>query len=178
MKIFMKVLLVLFIAIFVGFPLFSMTYYTMVRTSTPGFCSSCHEIRYAYNTWKSSSHAFNSKGIVVDCMDCHLPAPQDTWNFFFAKTTHGLKDIFVHLTFDDPVKEYNHEENRKKAYLSIKNEQCLKCHRNLLYISNKRGAMLAHRTVLYPRKGYEKKCTDCHQNLVHNKKGYYNLSKM
>ncbi|GAB6886960.1 hypothetical protein JCM13304A_04580 [Desulfothermus okinawensis JCM 13304] len=178
MKVFMRFLLVLFIAIFVGFPLFSMTYYTMVRTSTPHFCSSCHEIQYAYNTWKSSAHAFNSKGIVADCMDCHLPAPQDTWNFFFAKTTHGIKDILVHLSYKDPIKEYNHRENRKKAYASIKNEQCQKCHRNILYLSNKRGAMLAHRTVLYPRKGYEKKCTDCHQNLVHNKKAYYNLSKM
>jgi cytochrome c-type protein NapC/trimethylamine-N-oxide reductase cytochrome c-type subunit TorC len=32
---------------------------------------------------------------------------------------------------------------------------------------DKRGAMLAHRTVLYPKKGYEKKCVDCHRNLVH-----------
>jgi len=33
---------------------------------------------------------------------------------------------------------------------------------------DKRGAMLAHRTVLYPRPGYEKKCVDCHWDLVHN----------
>ena len=46
----------------------------------------------------------------------------------------------------------------------------MKCHRNLLYIPDKRGAMLAHRSVLYPRAGHEKKCTDCHKNLVHNQK--------
>jgi cytochrome c-type protein NapC/trimethylamine-N-oxide reductase cytochrome c-type subunit TorC len=27
--------------------------------------------------------------------------------------------------------------------------------------------MLAHRSVLYARPGYEKKCVDCHKNLVH-----------
>ncbi len=173
-----RVLLILFIGIVVGFPLFSMTYYTMVRTSTPKFCASCHEIQWAYQTWKTSSHAFNSKGIVVDCMDCHLPAPQDTWNFFFAKTYHGIKDIWVHFTYSNPIEEYDRQKMRNLAYISIKNEQCLKCHRNILYLPYKRGAMLAHRTVLYPRKGYEKRCVDCHKNLVHNKKMVYALNQM
>jgi hypothetical protein len=33
--------------------------------------------------------------------------------------------------------------------------------------------MLAHRSVLYPRPGLEKKCVDCHRNLVHNARPYY-----
>jgi len=177
-KIFFKIFIVFFIAIFLGFPLFSITYYTMVRTSTPKFCSTCHEIQEAYDTWKTSSHAFNSKGIVADCMDCHLPAPHDTWNFFFAKTYHGLKDIIIHLTYKNPLKEYNTEEQKQKAYASFKNDQCLKCHRNILYISTKRGAMLAHRATIYPRPGYEKKCVDCHTNLVHNRKKFYEINKM
>ncbi|SDN99330.1 cytochrome c-type protein NapC [Desulfonauticus submarinus] len=178
MRILLKIILLFFLIVGIGFPLFSMTYYTMVRTSTPKFCSSCHEIEWAYDTWKSSAHAFNSKGVVADCMDCHLPAPHDTWSFFFAKTYHGLKDIIIHLSYDDPIKEYNHEENRKKVYATMKNEQCQKCHRNLLYLSNNRGAMLAHRSVLYPRKGYEKRCVDCHQNLVHKQRSFFVLNKM
>ena len=39
-----KSILFIILGIIVAFPLFSMTYYTMVRTSTPQFCSSCHEI--------------------------------------------------------------------------------------------------------------------------------------
>ncbi|MEZ4567046.1 MAG: NapC/NirT family cytochrome c [Desulfobacterales bacterium] len=39
-----------------------MTYYTMVRTSTPEFCASCHEIQFAYNTWKTSTHVNNAQG--------------------------------------------------------------------------------------------------------------------
>lgn len=45
-----------------------------------------------------------------------------------------------------------------QAYASFKNEQCQKCHRNILNIPDKRGAMLAHRSVLYAPPGYEKRC--------------------
>ena len=157
------------VGIFLSFPLFSISYYTMVRTSTPEFCASCHEIQPAYNAWKTSTHVNNAQGFVADCMDCHLPAPHDTFNFFYAKTIHGIKDVFVHFLGG----EYDREKNRQIAYASFKNEQCQKCHRNLLYIPNKRGAMLAHRDVVYARPGYEKRCVDCHKNLVHVQRPYY-----
>jgi nitrate/TMAO reductase-like tetraheme cytochrome c subunit len=161
----------LFIAlgVIVAFPLFSISYYTMVRTSTPQFCASCHEIQFAYNTWKTSTHVNNAQGFVADCMDCHLPAPHDTFNFFYAKTAHGIKDVIVHFT----GLAYDREENRKKAYASFTNQQCQKCHRNILYIPDKRGAMLAHRDVIYARAGYEKRCVDCHKNLVHTARTLY-----
>jgi nitrate/TMAO reductase-like tetraheme cytochrome c subunit len=157
------------VGIILSFPLFSISYYTMVRTSTPQFCASCHEIQPAYNAWKTSTHVNNAQGFVADCMDCHLPAPHDTFNFFYAKTWHGVKDIFVHFFGG----EYDREKNRQIAYATFKNEQCQKCHRNILYIPNKRGAMLAHRDVVYARPGYEKQCVDCHKNLVHVQRPYY-----
>ncbi len=165
----LKPILIFSFGILIAFPLFSMTYYTMVRTSTPQFCATCHEIQPAYNAWKTSTHVNNAQGFVADCMDCHLPAPYDTFNFFFVKTAHGIKDIAVHFL----GKEYDRAEQREIAYASFKNEQCLKCHRNLLFIPDKRGAMLAHRSVVYARKGYEKKCVDCHRNLVHTPRDVY-----
>jgi cytochrome c nitrite reductase small subunit len=168
-----KPVILIVIGIIIAFPLFSMTYYTMVRTSTPEFCATCHEIQSAYNTWKTSTHVNNAQGFVADCMDCHLPAPHDTFNFFYQKTLHGIKDIFVHFTWGD----YDRKKNREKAYASFKNEQCMKCHRNLLYIPDKRGAMLAHRTVVYPRPGYEKKCVDCHRPLVHIPRQIYDYKQ-
>lgn len=169
MKRWIKASLFIAAGIILAFPLFSITYYTMVRTSTPQFCASCHEIRFAFNTWKTSTHANNAQGFVADCMDCHLPAPHDTFNFFYTKTAHGIKDVVVHFLQD----EYDHEENREAAYASFKNEQCQKCHRNLLHIPDKRGAMLAHRAVVYARPGYEKRCVDCHRDLVHNQRSLY-----
>jgi len=164
-----KPFILIVLGILISFPLFSLSYYTMVRTTTPQFCSSCHEIQFAYNTWKTSTHVNNEQGFVADCMDCHLPAPYDTFEFFYAKTFHGIKDVLVHFIQD----EYDHTENRRKAYDSFKNDQCMKCHRNLLHIPNKRGAMMAHRSVVYPRAGYEKRCVDCHRNLVHNSREIY-----
>ncbi len=161
--------LLVVLGIGIGFPLFSLGYYTMVRTSTPEFCASCHEIQFAVDTWKTSTHVNNAHGFVADCMDCHLPAPQDTFNFFFTKTAHGLKDVIAHFVMD----EYDHAAAREAAYASFKNEQCQKCHRNLIHIPDKRGAMLAHREVVYARPGYEKKCVDCHRDLVHNKTPVY-----
>ncbi len=163
------------LGILLGFPVFSMAYYTMVRTSTPGFCASCHEIEFAYQTWRSSSHVNNGQGAVADCMDCHLPAPQDTVNFFYAKTLHGLKDVVAHFT--GGAENYDHAVQREKAYASFTNMQCQKCHRNILHIPDKRGAMLAHRSVLYPMPGYEKKCVDCHRDLVHNERGFYDFKQ-
>ncbi|MGE4292725.1 MAG: cytochrome c3 family protein [Desulfovibrio sp.] len=155
----------------IGFPVFSMTYYTMVRTSTPEFCASCHEIEPAFKAWQTSTHANNAQGLVADCMDCHLPAPHDTFDFFFSKTWHGLKDVAMHVATGGD--DYIRKEQREGAYRDIKNAQCQKCHRNLLHMPDKRGAMLAHRTVLNPLPGYEKQCTDCHRNLVHVDRPYY-----
>jgi len=154
------------LGVVIAFPLFSMTYYTMVRTSTPEFCASCHEIKPAVQAWRSSTHVNNAAGVVADCMDCHLPAPHNTFDFFFSKTYHGIKDIAVHFT----GAKYDRAQQRNKAYAAFKNDQCQKCHRNLLTIPNRRGAMLAHRSVVYARPGYAKKCVDCHYDLVHNDK--------
>lgn len=155
------------IGIVLSFPLFSISYYTMVRTSTPEFCASCHEIKPAVVAWRASTHTNNASGVMVDCMDCHLPAPQNTFDFFFAKTIHGLKDVGSHFLVDD----YDRDKSREAAYDAFENEVCQKCHRNLLSMPYKRGAMLAHRSVLYARTGYEKKCIDCHYDLVHLDRG-------
>ena len=167
----LKPLLWILTGMVVAFPVFSMTYYTMVRTSTPEFCSTCHEIRPAYQAWMTSTHRNNAQGIVADCMDCHLPAPHDTVNFFYAKTLHGLKDIVVHLATGGDA--YDRGEQRLAAYASLSSAQCQKCHRNILNIPNNRGAMLAHQSVINPRPGYEKECTDCHRNLVHVDRAQY-----
>jgi cytochrome c-type protein NapC/trimethylamine-N-oxide reductase cytochrome c-type subunit TorC len=156
-----------FLGVLLSFPLFSMSYYTMVRTSTPEFCASCHEIKPAVVAWRSSTHTNNAAGVVVDCMDCHLPAPEDTFDFFFSKTYHGIKDVAVHFFKG----EYDRAKARENAYASFDNSQCQKCHRNLLHMPTQRGAMLAHRAVVYARPGYEKKCVDCHYDLVHTERG-------
>lgn len=171
MKRLFKPLVFIGIGIIIAFPLFSLLYYTMARTSTPHFCAGCHEIVPAYRSWQTSSHVNNPQGIVANCMDCHLPPPEKTFAFFYSKTLHGLKDIVVHVI--EGPQGYDRAENRKAAYGYMENTHCQKCHRNLLYIPTSRGAMLAHRSALYGRPGYERKCVDCHNMLVHVDRAYY-----
>ncbi|WP_338668083.1 NapC/NirT family cytochrome c [Pseudodesulfovibrio methanolicus] len=166
-----KSVLLVLLGILIAFPIFSMTYYTMVRTSTPEFCGSCHEIRPAVLAWESSTHHNNAQGFVADCMDCHLPAPQDTVDFFFTKTMHGAKDVFSHFTGGD--ERYDRAVMREHVWATMKNDQCMKCHRNILHMPGKSGAMLAHRRVLYAGGGSEYRCTDCHRHLVHNDRQFY-----
>lgn len=173
MKKYYKPAIFIVIGVIIAFPLFSLTYYTMARTSTPEFCSSCHEINPAFEEWKTSTHVNNGQGFVADCMDCHLPAPQNTLDFFYAKTMHGLKDIIIHFS----GQPYDRKAMAIQARASIKNDQCMKCHRNLLYIPNSRGAMLAHRSLVYALPGQEKRCMDCHANLVHKKRAYYDYKQ-
>ena len=161
-----KTIVLISVGILVAFPLFSITYYTMVRTSTPEFCALCHEIKPAVRAWRASTHVNNAVGVMADCMDCHLPAPQHMFDFFFAKTYHGMKDVVVHFVGDP----YDRAKTRESAYVAFDNDQCLKCHRNLLNMPNRRGGMLAHRSVLYARPGYEKRCVGCHYDLVHDDK--------
>jgi len=159
-----------FVLIAVGAVAFGLSHQVMMVTSTPSFCASCHEIRPAYDSWLTSSHRVNKRGVVVTCMDCHLPDPSDFPAFFWAKTHHGLKDIYAHLFGD----EYDREEAKAHARAAIPNKRCQRCHADLLATGMSRGAMLAHRSVLYPkRKGYEKTCHECHENLVHKPKAYY-----
>ena len=57
-----KSILLVLCGLVIAFPLFSMAYYTMVRTSTPEFCGLCHEIRPAVTAWKTSTHVNNGHG--------------------------------------------------------------------------------------------------------------------
>ncbi len=53
-------LTLLFLALF-----FSVGVFGLEATSSSKFCSSCHEMKPEYYTWKASSHS------EVDCVNCH-----------------------------------------------------------------------------------------------------------
>lgn len=166
---FLAVLSIFFI--FIGFLSTAFTYRIMALTSTPSFCGSCHEIAPAVESWRTSSHAFNNFGVKATCMDCHLPPPERTLNFFFLKSKHGLKDVWAHFFHG----EYNREEMQEKVHASMDNATCLNCHGNLLYIQSKRGAMKAHRDALYSKP--QRRCMECHAPLVHINKEVYSFKE-
>ncbi len=146
-------------------PFFLMTNNLMLYTSTPEFCSSCHEHLETLQTWKESSHYKNSHGVVVTCKDCHLPSFEDSVSFYLAKAYHGTKDITLH--YIGP--EYDREAIKKHVRDGMQNSTCLRCHKNLLSLQH-RGSKLAHTACFWPKPGNkQKRCMECHENLVHNK---------
>jgi len=149
---------------------FVASHHAMMVTSTPAFCSMCHEIERAHQSWLMSRHRHNSKGVVVKCIDCHLPEPSRFVAFFWAKTHHGVKDIYAHFAGG----EYDRERNKAAARVSVTNDRCQRCHEDLLATDMTRGAMLAHRAVLYPKRpGYEKTCHQCHEAMGHKPRAHY-----
>jgi len=141
--------------------------HVMHATSTPAFCASCHEIKHAYESWAVSSHASNAHGMVVECIDCHLPDSSRRFSFYYSKAYHGTKDVLVHIGMKVLGGRYDRERSRLAARADISNDRCLKCHQDLFPPGISRGALLGHRATLYPREGYEKSCLECHANLVH-----------
>ncbi len=153
---------------------FVFTHQVMMATSTPEFCAMCHEIQPAYDSWRTSSHRVNDKGVVVKCIDCHLPDPSHFARFFLAKTYHGAKDVYGHLFGG----EYDRDAAKRQARASIPNKRCQRCHADLLATGMSRGAMIAHRATLYPKRpGYEKSCIQCHENLVHKPRALYTAAR-
>ncbi len=159
----------LVVGVVAGAILGALFYSAVIWTSTPAYCVKCHELRPAYDTWKTSSHRINSHGVVAECSDCHLPPSTDVAAFVAAKAKHTILDVWAHVTRE----EYDREAMKKKAAADIPNAACRKCHSDLLYPPISRGGMLAHRSMLYAREGYEKRCLDCHENLVHRPKRLY-----
>lgn len=74
------------LGIIIAFPLFSITYYSMVRTTTPQFCAWCHEIQFAYNTWKTSTHVNNTRDLW-----------QTVWTVIFQPPTTPLSSSMPKL---------------------------------------------------------------------------------
>ena len=159
--------------VLISFGFINIGYKVMVETSSPAFCASCHEIKPAVEKWRSSSHASNSKGYTARCIDCHLPPPEETIYFFFSKAKHGLKDFWGHF-FGEP---YDSKKRREIVYSTYPNDNCLKCHQNILFIPDKRGAMLAHRSARFGNSGKGISCFECHRDLVHKSRDVYAYSK-
>ncbi|MGM0418826.1 MAG: cytochrome c3 family protein [Thermodesulfobacteriota bacterium] len=159
------------LVLFMGFLATAFTYKIMTATSSPEFCASCHEIAPAVETWSTSPHASNDKGFRATCIDCHLPPPENTIEFFFLKTKHGIKDVWAHLFYG----EYDREKMQKRVHDTMDNSTCIKCHSNILYIQADRGAMKAHREALYSNP--QRSCMECHAPLVHINRETYSVEK-
>ncbi len=158
-----RLLLVLFISFSIGIFATIVGNKTIEYTSTDEFCASCHVHPHVFPSWKLSSHYDNKAGIVVHCVDCHLPPKGE--GYLLEKTKLGLWDVYQYLTKDSS--EFNWEAKRtvdKAQHFTFK-ASCVKCHANLFPLTLNKEGQDAH---LYYSQNEEKLgCINCHLNVGH-----------
>jgi nitrate/TMAO reductase-like tetraheme cytochrome c subunit len=82
-------------------------------TSSPGFCSSCHEIAPSVDGWRSSAHAVDD---AATCLDCHADP-----GFVGEMIAHigGLQEAYVHVTEKPTAQDIDG---------LVPQARCLECH--------------------------------------------------
>lgn len=130
-------------------------------TCRPAFCGSCHEMKADYISWKSSVHQNAS------CIQCHVEPGLVHLLIDKAKSS---KSLFYHLTnsYEKPI-------NKESELASkISNESCFLCHTEGRDQSLGHGLLFEHEAHLKIRM----RCTECHNRVAHEIKGYENLITM
>jgi nitrate/TMAO reductase-like tetraheme cytochrome c subunit len=124
-------------------------FFGLEATSSSKFCSSCHEMKPQYYTWKASSHS------EVDCINCHIEPGAK--NYAKAKG-NGLVELYKKQTdtYMAPIKMPN----------LIPDEACESCH-NMKY-----RAVTPSGDIIIPHNKHKTegiKCVQCHSGTAHGK---------
>lgn len=115
-------------------------------TSTPQFCSSCHEMTPEFATWESSSHS------KIACVTCHIEPGA------VSLVTHkisSLNQLYLHLTGKVPDTIVMPD--------SIKNEVCEQCHSTARKVTSSGDILIPHDKHL--AQGIA--CVACHAGVAH-----------
>jgi nitrate/TMAO reductase-like tetraheme cytochrome c subunit len=118
-------------------------------TSSSKFCSTCHEMKPEFYTWKASSHS------EVDCVQCHISPGAE--NYAKAKV-NGLAQVYKKgtKTYTAPIKMPN----------LIPDETCEKCHNiNTRNFTVSGDIIISHEQ----HKKKEIECIQCHSGTAHGK---------
>ena len=135
----------------------------IVATSTDQYCSSCHSHPHVTLSWKLSTHFDNRGGVVVKCVECHLP-PKGV-EYLRKKIKFGVKDAYGEIFKD--ASEINWDEKSKLEH-AIKftfKESCIKCHQNLFPLELSKEGNEAH--LYYTQIPDQIHCINCHINVGH-----------
>jgi len=137
-------LTLLFLAIF-----FFAGFFGLEATSSSKFCSSCHEMKPEYYTWKASTHS------EVDCVNCHIEP--GVKNLAEAKAG-GVKELYKKQTdtYSAPI----------QMPKDIPNSACETCH------NMKNREVTTSGDLIIPHDKHLAKdidCVKCHSGVAHGK---------
>jgi len=136
--------------------------------SSNEFCTGCHSMSYADESYRQSVHFNSPSGVRASCGDCHVSE-----GVFAATWDHvvGTKDLLKQLfgpDYDDPVVNLLHLPeaafHTRDWFRKNDSATCKRCHQ-LDAIQGKR----ANTAAIHQEETDGKSCIECHYNLVHRK---------
>ena len=159
--------LFLFIGVFVGFALFVSMYQATVFFSSNQSCMMCHMHPHADESWRMGIHGgvVNSTGVMVSCVDCHLPPRSQTWAHYTAKARHGINHVWGWLTND--TINWDRGLTWDEAVRFVYNQSCMECHTNLLTPGLSSDGINAHLHFMDNHERLNLQCISCHMNAGH-----------
>jgi len=132
-------------------------------SSTNSFCEKCHVHPQATQSWRLGNHFDNKSGVVVNCVDCHLP-PGGT-AYLMAKTSTGLRDVMAMIFKDTEKINWEMKSNRETASEHVYKSSCIHCHQNLFPRTLSKKGSEAH--LYYDQKSDILRCINCHLETGH-----------
>ena len=160
------------IGILIGLGIAISLYQTSVYFSTNESCMMCHVHPHAESSWKLSSHYNSKSGTIVDCVDCHLPPKNNTWDHYTAKLNLGARDLWAFLTKDSTDFDWDKLSEVEHAVKYIPNESCKKCHHNLFPEKINDDGVKAHLYYEDNEKKLDLQCISCHLDVGHYNPNY------
>ncbi len=133
-------------------------------TSTDAFCMSCHVHPHAEDNWRLSTHYDNPSGIVVHCVQCHLP-PRSSFDHLTAKAVTGFRDVYAMIFKDTESINWEAKRQLEAALKHTYEEGCISCHQNLFPLQLSEEGMHAH--LYYESNREDLNCLNCHLHVGH-----------
>lgn len=115
-------------------------------TSTPQFCSSCHEMAPEYKSWQATSHS------KIACVTCHIEPGAGS---FVKHKLSSMVQLYEHFTGKIPQPIVMPHP--------IKNEVCEECHSTVRKVTASGDIIIPHDKHL--KQGIA--CVACHAGVVH-----------
>ena len=135
-------------------------------TSTDEFCMSCHVHPHAEDAWKLSTHYDNKSGIVVHCVQCHLP-PKGTVQHLTAKASTGLRDVYAMVFKDTDKINWEAKRTLQAAVKHTYQESCMTCHQELFPRGLSADGEKAHLHYEQNAERLDLNCLNCHLDAGH-----------
>ncbi|MFC1639824.1 SUMF1/EgtB/PvdO family nonheme iron enzyme [Gemmatimonadota bacterium] len=132
-------------------------------TSSDSFCESCHVHPQAKTSWQQSTHYATQSGMVVHCVECHLPPGGVT--YAVQKARLGVRDVFSTVFKDKESLDWETRSRLEHAREYVYRESCSECHPNLFPLGLSTEGDEAH--LHYEQHVNELRCLNCHLQVGH-----------